>query len=73
MEHADTDDRLTDKELAFRIEEVFRIKAMMIQYEQKEGRNRILSAALKVKGASIRQLSRVTGVSVNVIWKLANG
>ena len=62
--------RLTDEELAVRIEENFKIKASMIQSEPKERRNRILAAALRFEGVSTRQLSRVTGISTNIIWRL---
>ena len=72
LELAEPSDLLSDEELASRLEEAFKIKAIMIQSEPKESRNTILAAALKIKGVSIRQLSRVTGVSINVIWRASN-
>ena len=73
LEIAEPGDHLLDAELALRIEEVFKIKAIMIQNEPKESRNYILTAALRIKGVSIRQLSRVTGISINTIWRVTNG
>jgi len=52
--------------------EVFKIKAIMVQNEPKESRNNTLAAALIIKGVSIRQLSRVTDVSINMIWRISN-
>ena len=72
LELTEPDDSLSDEELASRLEEIFGIKAVMVQNEQKESRNTILTAALSIKGVSIRQLSRVTGVSVNIIWRISN-
>lgn len=72
MDYADQNDRLTDEELVAKIEEVFKIKPLMIQSEPKDKRNSILAAALKIQGTSMRQLSRVTGVSVNIIWRVSN-
>ena len=72
LELAEPSDHLSDEELASRLEEVFKIKAIMVQSEPKERRDSILAAALKIKGVSIRQLSRVTGVSVNMIWRISN-
>jgi len=72
LEYTDSGDRVTDEELISLIEEVYKIKAIMIQSEPKENRNRILTAAVKISGVSIRQLSRVTGVSTNIIWRLSN-
>ena len=65
-------DHLSDEELASKLEEAFKIKAKMIQNEPKESRNNILAAALRIKVVSIRQLSRVTGVSINMIWRISN-
>jgi len=43
---------------------------LMVQSLEKTRRNEVLSAALS-RGAGIRQLSRLTGVSYGVIQKLA--
>jgi len=70
LEFADPSNRLTDEELAKKIEEEFKIKAILIQSEPKETRNRILTSILKMEGVSTRQLARVSGVSANIIWTL---
>jgi REP element-mobilizing transposase RayT len=62
--------RLTDAELTAEIELCFAIKAMMIQNEPKERRRQLLKDILRMEGVTTRQLSRVTGISTNVIWKL---
>jgi len=71
LEYSNPVDRLTDEELTKILEENFKIKAIMIQSEPKERRNHMLATALKIKGVSIRQLARVTGVSSNMIWRLS--
>ena len=70
LELADPSYRLTDEELIKTIEEEYKIKAISIQSEPKEKRDRILTSVLKMEGVSTRQLSRVSGVSVNTIWTL---
>ena len=62
--------KLTDKELAERIEKTLNIKANMIQNEPREKMEELLRKMLKTDGLSTRQLSRVTGVSTNIIWRL---
>jgi REP element-mobilizing transposase RayT len=62
--------RLRDEELIREIEKKFGIKAMFIQNEPRAEMERILRAILKIDGVSTRQLSRVTQVSVNIIWGL---
>jgi len=70
MEYEDHNKKRSDMELAKEIEDRFMIRPPMIQNEPKENRNRILAAIIKMEGVSTRQLSRVTGVSANIIWKL---
>ena len=62
--------RLTDNELTEKIAKIFKIRPMMIQKEPKEKRDAMLTEILKKEGISARQLSRVTGISANIIWKL---
>ncbi len=62
--------RLTDAELTEKIVKEYKISPMMIQNEQRKKALRILREILKQDGVSTRQLSRVTGISVNTIWRL---
>jgi len=62
--------RLSDEELSAIIEDKLKIKAIMIQNEPKKARNDLLRDALGIDGVSTRQLSRVTGISANIIWAL---
>jgi len=62
--------RITDEELSRRIEETLNIKAMMIQNEPKEKREELLRNILQFEGSTTRQLSRLTGISTNIIWNL---
>jgi hypothetical protein len=62
--------RLTDQELIKEIEKQFKIKVNMIQNEPKEKMESIFKKALEIEGATARQLSRVAGVSANIIWRL---
>ena len=43
----------------------------MIQLEPREKMIKILEKVLNIKGISTRQLARVTGVSVNIIWQIS--
>jgi len=70
LEFTDSSKRMTDEDLTAVIEETFKIKATMIQSEPKESRNHILESILKMEGVSTRQLSRVSGISTNIIWNL---
>ena len=62
--------RVTDEKLKAIIEEQYKISAIMIQKEERENMRRILKEILKIEGVSTRQLSRVTGISTNIIWHL---
>lgn len=62
--------RLTDNELREETKRLYKMDASAVQMEAKERRNEILKELLKIEGVSTRQLSRVTGVSVNAIWNL---
>jgi REP element-mobilizing transposase RayT len=60
--------RLIDEELIQIIQQEFGIIAIMIQNETKEKRDWLLKEILKFEGVTTRQLSRVTGISTNIIW-----
>jgi len=62
--------RVSDEEIAAIIEKKLKVKAIMIQNEPKKARNDLLREALRIDGISTRQLSRVTGISANIIWAL---
>ena len=62
--------RITDEELRDIIYQKFQIKPMMIQNEPRDKMESILKIILEIDGVSTRQLSRVTGVPTNIIWKL---
>jgi len=70
LEDNDKIKMLSDTELIKIIEDKYKIKPMMIQNEPKEAMNEILKRILNLDGVTTRQLSRVTGVSVNKIWTL---
>jgi len=70
LEYTEQRKRLTDDELAKAIEDKLNIKPNQIQLETRENMERILRAALTIEGAVTRQLSRVTGISTSIIWRL---
>ena len=72
LEYTVPKEQITDEDLIKMLEDTFNIKVIMIQSEPKEKRNSIIDAALKINGISIRQLARVTGISINLIWRLSN-
>jgi REP element-mobilizing transposase RayT len=72
LEIEDEKHRLTDKELSDKICKEINIKPIMIQNFEKEDRDRLLRQILKYEGISSRQLARVTGISANIIWKIAS-
>ena len=72
LEMEDEKKRLTDQELSERIVKEFNIKAIMIQSEPKDRIKGLLEKILEIEGVSARQLSRVTGISANIIWKIAS-
>jgi len=72
LEYANPIIRLSDEDLIRIIEEDFGTNAIMIQSEPKKDRNRILADILRIDGVSTRQLSRVTGISTNIIWSLSS-
>lgn len=70
LEVEDKQRKLTDRELIELIENMIKIKVINIQNQPKELRNKLLKEILRINDVSTRQLARVTGVSINVIWKL---
>ena len=70
MEYVGQKRILTDSELIMEIEDMIGIKAIMIQNEPRDKAENICRSILKIEGVSTRQLSRVTGVSKNIIWRL---
>ena len=70
LENEEKSKRLTDEELIVMIEKRFRMKAKMVQNEPRTTMEYLLKEILEIEGVSTRQLSRVTGVSNNVIWRL---
>ncbi len=63
--------RLTDAELIVKIYDELGIKSVMIQAEPKEKQLKLIKEILNFEGVSSRQISRVTGISANIIWKIA--
>jgi len=61
---------LTDAEVAEIIEAKFKVNALMVLNEKREIAEYICKEVLKIEGISTRQLSRVTGIPINFIWKL---
>ena len=70
LEHADQRKRLSDDELLMEIKERFKINADSIQSKPRDSMECILNDIMKIDGVSTRQLSRVTGISTNIIWNL---
>ena len=70
LEYTSQFNRLTDDELILEIQGRFNINAASIQCEPRTSMERILNDIMKIDGVSTRQLSRVTGISTNIIWKL---
>lgn len=42
----------------------------MIQNEPKENMKKLLKKVLEIDGVSTRQLARVTGIPIHIIWRL---
>ena len=70
LEYFEGDKQIKDEELIKEIEKKFSIKAQKIADEQKDVMKHMLREILKIDGVSTRQLSRVTGISTNIIWAL---
>lgn len=63
---------LTDAELIDKIYSDFGIKSNLIQYQPKDMRDALLMEIIRMDGVSIRMVSRVTGISKDIICNLAN-
>jgi len=63
-------EKISDTALSLEIEKQYSIKATMIKNEPKESMKKLLRSILETNGVSTRQLSRVTGISTGIIWKL---
>lgn len=62
--------KIKDNKLIKEIEKRFNIKALMIQNEARDKTEQLLKEILGIERVSTRQLSRVTGISTNIIWRL---
>jgi len=62
--------KLGDSELIEEIKRRHGIEAKMIQNEPKKAIESLLKRILEIDGISTRQVSRVTGIPANIIWKL---
>lgn len=62
--------KIKDDELIKEIEKRFNIKALMIQNDARDKTEQLLKEILGIERVSTRQLSRVTGISTNIIWRL---
>ncbi|MCL7749234.1 transposase [Halalkalibacter alkaliphilus] len=62
--------RLSDNEVIYYMSELGVSNSSVLQQMDKENRNDILRELKKLEGVSLRQLSRVTGVSKSVIQRL---
>ena len=70
LEFTDRENRITDEKLTEEIKKICRLDAHLILNEPREVMREVLREILKLEGVSTRQLSRVTGISKNVIWSL---
>jgi len=59
--------RITDNEAKRMIEEMFKIKSVMIRNEPFDKKKEIL----KIEGISTKQLARITGVSANLVCRVS--
>ncbi|MFO7953091.1 MAG: transposase [Bacillota bacterium] len=70
LETNDRAAKITDDQLSKIIQNKYHQKASRIKNESRDKLKDILREILKIEGVSTRQLARVTGVSLGVIWKL---
>ncbi len=70
LEIKDNGSNISDEELDMIIERDFKIKAAMIKNEPRDKMTTLLKEILKIDGVSTRQLSRLTGISTGVIWRI---
>lgn len=62
--------KISDEDIKTLIDKRYRINNVSLIHQPKEIQEGILRELLGIQGISTRQLSRVTGVPVNTIWKL---
>jgi REP element-mobilizing transposase RayT len=62
--------RVYDSELSAIIADRFNMQPIMIQNEAKEMKEYLLREILRIEGVSTRQLARITGIPINMIWTL---
>ena len=62
--------RITDEKLSEIISDKYQIKAAMIKNEPREKMRSIIKEILDNESVSTRQLARVTGISLGIIWRL---
>jgi len=65
--------KLTDSELYKKICQELKVDPLKIASETRNKRNELLRRILAFEGVSTRQISRVTGVSANIICKQGDG
>lgn len=63
-------EKWTDEELIHALSDEYNVKPMMIQNKIKLERDFLLKEILSKYKVSLKQLSRITGISQNVMWKL---
>jgi len=61
--------RISDEKAKIMIEEILKIKPVMIQNEPLGRKKELIREMLKIEGISTRQLARITGVSANLVWR----
>lgn len=63
--------RMTDLELSAKIEEMVHLPVPIIASMERKARNEVLRQIIEIKGATYRQISRVTGVSIGALQNAA--
>ena len=63
--------KIKDDNLKEILTRTFNIEAVMVQNEPRDRIGLILKKMLKIEGVSARQLARITGLSPNIVWKIA--
>lgn len=61
---------VSDQKLKEVVKKQFGIEAIRIAHEEKENQVSILRELKKMRGVSIRQISRITGISNKRVWKI---
>lgn len=66
-------EKINDDQAKEMIEKIFGIKPVMLQNMSREKQEYIVQQIVKIKGISVRQLSRISGVSAHLLTKLKKG